>query len=153
MNTRLTWNSTLETGVRMIDLQHQELIELINELEIEHEHGRDDAALKNILPRLTAYVLFHFSTEEDLMANVMASDPHAIRHVEEHREFAEKVALFKTDRCIDPIRTLVQLLAYLRSWLVEHIMSTDKELGEYILSRGHQHRAAFSYPVKLASND
>ena len=127
---RLTWNSTLETGVRQIDLQHQDLIELIYEFEIAHLGGRDDEALENALPRLTAYVLFHFGTEERLMAGT----PNAAHHVNEHREFAEKVTSVKTERCVEPVQAVAPLLDYLKSWLVNHIMNTDKELARHILS-------------------
>ena len=134
MDKRLTWNSTLETGVRQIDLQHQELIALINELEIEHELGRDEDALKIVLPRLKAYVLFHFSTEENLMAGVAEGTPHAVGHIIEHRKFTDKVATFQIQPWVDPGQTALQLLDYLKSWLVNHIMITDKQLAGYILS-------------------
>jgi hypothetical protein len=74
---RLNWNAELVTGVRQIDLQHQELIELINELESAHERGQDDLALADVLPRLTSYALFHFCTEEGLMAKVAMNTSYA----------------------------------------------------------------------------
>lgn len=135
MTMRLTWNSLLETGVRQIDLQHQELIELINELVTAHEDGRDDEALEKVLPRLTAYVLFHFSTEESLMAGEAAGTPHAAHHLGEHRKFAEKVASIKAESCVEPVIIVAHLLEYLNSWLVNHIMNTDKELARHILAR------------------
>ena len=134
---RLHWNSSLETGVRQIDLQHQELIELINELETAHEAGHHDAALEEVLPRLTAYVLFHFGTEEGLLATVAAGSAYASHHLGEHRKFAEKVALMKSAPAAEPAEAIAQLLEYLKAWLVDHIMKTDKELARQLLSRRH----------------
>ena len=74
---RLIWTPELVTGVRQIDLQHQELIDLINELDAAHESGLDDLALADVLSRLTSYVLFHFGTEEGLMAKVAVSSQFA----------------------------------------------------------------------------
>lgn len=78
---RLIWTPELVTGVRQIDLQHQELIDLINELESAHESGQHTAALSEVLPRLTGYALFHFATEEGLMAKVAPSAAFAQHHV------------------------------------------------------------------------
>lgn len=132
---RLVWNADLATGVRQIDLQHQELIELINELEITHESGQDALALAEVLPRLTNYALFHFGTEEGLMAKVAVNTSFSLHHLSEHRQFAEKVTQMKAQPGADSAQTVVQLLDYLKSWLLEHIMKTDKELGKLIGAR------------------
>ncbi len=133
----LTWNYSLETGIRQIDQQHRKLIELINELEIAHENGRNAEALKNVLPRLTAYAQFHFKTEERLMEH-LTSSTHKAHHISEHRKFAKEVILIETVDCVEPTKTVVRLLDYLKSWLVNHIMKTDKELAGYILTRGRR---------------
>jgi hemerythrin len=132
---RLIWNAELVTGVRQIDLQHQELIELINELESAHDRGQDDLALADVLPRLTSYALFHFGTEEGLMAKVAMNTAYAQTHLNEHRLFAEKVTQMKGASGESASQTVVQLLDYLTSWLFEHIMKTDKALAKLILTR------------------
>ncbi len=132
---RLIWTPELVTGVRQIDLQHQELIDLINELDAAHESGLDDLALADVLSRLTSYVLFHFGTEEGLMAKVAVSSQSAKDHLNEHRQFAEKVARMKAEVGEDSTQTVAQLLEYLTSWLREHIMKTDKTLAKLILAR------------------
>jgi hemerythrin-like metal-binding protein len=133
---RLKWNSTLETGIRQIDLQHQELIGIINEIVTAHDEGRDDDVLENVLPRLKAYVIFHFSTEESLMTGLL-DGTHARQHKSEHREFGEKVASLTKESRNDCTRTVVELLDYLNSWLLDHIMSIDKELGKHLLALRH----------------
>ena len=132
---RLLWNTDLVTGVRQIDLQHQELIELINELESAHESGQNDLALADVLPRLTSYALFHFGTEEGLMANVAVNTPYALHHLGEHRLFAEKVTQMKAESGENSEQSVAQLLDYLKTWLLEHIMKTDKALAKLILAR------------------
>ena len=57
------WTSAMDTGVRQIDLQHQELVRLINEMERAHAAGQSSTALDDILPSLTTYALFHFGDE------------------------------------------------------------------------------------------
>ncbi|MDP1526476.1 MAG: bacteriohemerythrin [Rhodocyclaceae bacterium] len=124
----LTWTNTLSIGIRQIDLQHQELIELINALEAAHASGQRQAALEEVLPKLSAYVLFHFATEEAMMPRTLGD--HAERHRLQHQVFTERVEAL---RSMPPERIdLAELIAYLKQWLVEHIMKTDRELARLI---------------------
>jgi hemerythrin-like metal-binding protein len=132
---RLTWNSSLATGIRQIDLQHQELIEMINELEVAHLEGCDDKAINRLLPRLTSYVVFHFGTEESMVRKFAAGTPHAKHHLDEHSKFTQKIAAMKEAPGTDQPPLIAELIDYLKSWLLEHIMKTDKELGKLIQAR------------------
>lgn len=128
----LIWTDTLATGLRQIDLQHQELIELINALELAHDAGQRQEAIEEILPRLRAYVMFHFGTEEALMPT--ADGMHAERHRRQHREFSERITQLgqMSPESID----LPALIDYLKHWLIEHIMKTDRDLVRLIQGRG-----------------
>ncbi len=124
----LIWNDTLATGIRQIDLQHQELIELINTLEDAHASGQRQAALEDVLPKLSAYVLFHFATEEAMMSKSLGD--HAERHRRQHQVFTDRIEVL---RYTPPERIdLAELIAYLKQWLIEHIMKTDRELARLI---------------------
>ena len=127
----LIWNDTLATGVRQIDLQHQELIEIINELEAASVAGHQAVALDEVLPRLGAYVLFHFGTEESMLPSVCSE--HAQMHRRQHAEFSARVAALRNQPAtsID----LSGFVEYLKDWLINHIMRTDRELGQLIAAR------------------
>lgn len=126
----LTWNLSLATGIRQVDLQHQELIDIINDLEAAHLAGRQEQALQELLPQLAAYALFHFGTEEAMMKKSAEYGGHIARHLGEHRAFTEKVAAFRA-RPVIPAE-LAELVAYLNAWLVEHIMKTDREMASLL---------------------
>ena len=129
----LTWTQQLATGVRQIDLQHQELIDIINELEAASTAGNKLAAIEEVLPRLAAYVLFHFGTEEAMLSNL--SQEHAKAHQQMHRlqhaVFTERVHQL----CAQPLAEvdLDAFNLYLQSWLLAHILKTDRELGRLLL--------------------
>lgn len=125
----LTWDDKFTTGVRQIDLQHLELIQLINELESAHAAGRRAEAIDEVLPRLGAYVLFHFGTEESLMP--AHASAHAEKHRQQHAKFAERVAELR-EGILDN-DDLEALIIFLHRWLEQHIMKTDRELGRIIL--------------------
>lgn len=136
----IIWNSSFETGIRQVDLQHQELIELINELGAAHASGQDAVALKNILPRLTAYALFHFNEEEAIAACVASGTAHEEQHLAEHRNFAAKIAGLKFDQPEDTSQAVADLVAFLQTWLIEHIMQTDKQLAHIYHARQRMDR-------------
>jgi hemerythrin-like metal-binding protein len=122
----LHWNDTLGTGHRQIDRQHQELIDLINEFEQMVHTGHEQDAWALALPRLQTYVLFHFATEEALFGQTDAA--HAARHQAQHRAFVDRLAQWRAAPAVDPRG----LLDYLKTWLVEHIMKTDRELARQL---------------------
>lgn len=127
----ILWNNALATGLRQIDLQHQELIELINALESADAAGDRQAAVEEILPRLRAYIVFHFGTEEVLMPSF--DGKHCEHHRREHREFEERLAQLGASASEPP--DLRGLIAYLKDWLVAHIMKTDQELARLLQPR------------------
>ena len=131
----ITWNSSLETGHRQIDLQHQELIELINEAEAGLVAGRDPEVLQDIMPRLLAYVLFHFATEDALMTHSGVNTAHATAHQQAHKEFTDRVNAMKSGVDAGETGLLAPLVSYLQNWLVEHIMKTDRELANALAKR------------------
>lgn len=133
----IVWNDTLATGLRQIDLQHQELIALINALEAACDTGHTHEALTEALPQLNAYVLFHFGTEEMLFKQ--APSEHAERHRRQHAEFTDRVSAMQSvaHQAVD----LPALINYLKRWLIEHIMKTDRELARQILARLTPHKS------------
>jgi hemerythrin len=126
----LTWNLSLATGIRQIDLQHQELIDIINDLEAAHLAGKQEQAVEEVLPQLAAYALFHFGTEEAMMKKSPKCSGHAEQHLNQHRLFAEKIAAYRARPLSPP--ELAELVAYLNTWLVEHIMKTDREMADLL---------------------
>lgn len=132
---RLIWTPDLETGIRQIDLQHQELIEIINEFEAALEAGDDARAMADLLPRLAAYVAFHFATEEAMIPGVPGAASHKALHTEQHKDFSERLMKLKTMSGHELRREMTTMLEYLKQWLVDHIMKTDKQLARLIVVR------------------
>jgi hemerythrin-like metal-binding protein len=126
----------MATGVRQIDLQHQELIALINELEAALAAGREAQALGEALPKLTAYILFHFGTEESLMKNSGIASEHFALHKQQHKSFAEHIGALRSH---PDAATLPALIDYLKTWLVEHIMRSDRDLVATLGPHAHSH--------------
>jgi len=126
MNKRILWSAGMQTGNRSIDLQHVELIELINALAQLVETSSADREVADALQQLERYVLFHFNMEENMMANSRISPEHVLRHIEAHHAFSTKVEALRQDKDLDS--KLPEVVDYLVAWVSNHIMQTDQEL-------------------------
>ncbi len=126
----------MDTGVRQIDLQHQELVRLINQMERAHAAGQSSTALDDILPSLTTYALFHFGDEELLLAQVAEGTAYAEHHLKEHRNFVAEIQRLISSRASQSDAELVEVLTrYLANWLLTHISGTDRVLARKLLGK------------------
>ena len=130
------WTPAMNTGVRQIDLQHLELVDMINEMERAHTGGHSSIALDEILPRLSSYAIFHFGEEEVLLAQVAEGTAFAERHLIEHSGFVEEIQRLIANRGSQSDHDLAERLTrYLADWLVSHIAGVDRVLAHMLLGK------------------
>lgn len=119
------------TGVKIIDDQHRQMIQMVNDLNRSVEEGRDDAELKSQFAALLAFTGTHFATEEMLM------DHNTYPQVEEHKK--QHVGLLHDLQAIAGEFNQgaeLRLLQTIKDWLLGHIQHADKPLGAYLTSQG-----------------
>jgi hemerythrin-like metal-binding protein len=130
----VVWNDSFSVGVRKIDKQHQELINIMNLLVENEDAGGNSETLASVLDRMTKYAHYHFETEETLMLEYHYPDYES--HRDDHTDFKLKTAKF----CLDAVQrkeTLPdEVISYLRQWLTHHILRTDMKYKPYFLQRG-----------------
>lgn len=132
----ILWTPAMETGVRQIDVQHQQLVNMIKEMETAHASGQSSTALDALLPNLTVYAIFHFSEEEVLLAQVAEATAFAEHHLKEHHGFVEEIQRLVASRASQSDQDLAEvLIMYLTDWLVLHISGTDRALGHMLLGQ------------------
>ncbi|WP_371324270.1 bacteriohemerythrin [Dechloromonas sp. ZY10] len=119
----LVWRAEMATGIRAVDLQHEELVAMINALAEAVVAQADSAALDALAQRLDAYIVFHFGTEENLMSTLPRGSEHVTLHRQQHREFVAELARLRQSGAFR------ELLSYLENWIVAHIMKTDRALA------------------------
>jgi hemerythrin-like metal-binding protein len=123
----IIWNTDLVTGVDEIDDQHRILVKTIN-----------DAGVQQITRDLLSYAIYHFETEEELMAqhNYIGVHPaDATAHHQQHRSFSAKVVAVREGLKTGTPISREDLLSFLNGWLVGHIMNTDKKLAAFLLTQ------------------
>lgn len=135
----IVWNDTMATGIGDIDSQHRYLIHALAAAREQLPHLDEPDKLEAITKDLLGYALFHFETEEALMADFgyAASSPEeAERHHREHREFSSQVLSVREALQEGHAVSGESVLDFLESWLVNHIMKTDQLLGVYLREKG-----------------
>ena len=132
----LTWKDSYSVGIESIDNDHKKLIHLINNLQTAIDYKTDKLIEKQTLDEVIDYTHYHFDREEGLMEE--NGYPDFVAHKAKHKEMIEKVNEFVLEFETDEEDAIQSLLAYLKSWLINHINGTDKEYSEYLISKGFE---------------
>ncbi len=130
----MTWSKELSVGHEGIDSQHQELINYINELHDAMKAGKGDAIMAPILDCLLDYTVNHFGFEEKLMK--ASAYPGATAHLEEHRKLKKEVFAFQENFKAKKMMITMDLMKFLKDWLLSHILKVDKEFAKHLASKG-----------------
>ena len=86
------WDKNFETGIGVVDEQHQYLVGFINHygnLLSENTISVEDISIA--LLDLTSYAEFHFKEEESLMRGCGVYDLHIEEHIKVHRVFMRDI--------------------------------------------------------------
>lgn len=130
----LEWNDGLSTGIERIDNQHKKLVDIVNRIHDGMLANNSYFQLSDIFTELRDYTTYHFSTEEDYMEKYAYQDTNV--HKNEHHSFVEKFTQVEQDCKSGKNAISMDILNYLSSWLVTHILGTDKNLGAFLQSKG-----------------
>ena len=127
---RIQWSEYLSVGIEQIDSQHKELIRIANGLISAVEKQRGDRVINNVIRRLRNYTVFHFNSEEGLMADVRY--PRRGEHENEHAKLKRIVKGFQRNLYKGERLTAEDVLNFLKIWLLKHILHSDRMLADFI---------------------
>ena len=130
----LRWTPSLSVGIASIDSQHKKLVDLINDLYVKMHSGEGRKGVGDALAKLIDYTGTHFQFEEDLFASHGYED--AAAHAGIHRELVARVVDFQNQFASGEADISVELMDFLKDWLVEHIKKTDAKYAPFLLSKG-----------------
>jgi len=131
----IDWNdATYSVGVKQFDDEHKELVRLINELHAAMKSGRGRDVMGPTLSSLTRYVKFHFAREEELMSR--HGYPGLATQRQQHDGFTKRLADYQKNFDDGSIGITVDLLQFLQSWLIDHILRTDRQYTEFFTGKG-----------------
>lgn len=120
----LMWRPEYAVGNGELDLQHQRLIEIVNELDMALRRGDSAHRLEAALHELIRFAKIHFATEERYME--ASRFPGYSMHRQQHEALAREVARLAADVRSGRISLSLRIAAILSEWLEEHIRVSDQ---------------------------
>ena len=130
----ITWNETLSVKIKKFDDQHIKLVDMINDLYDAMKAGNGSEAVGKILGELVNYTVTHFADEEQLLSQ--HAYPDLAAHKLEHENLVQQVLdLQQKFEAGHTILTL-NVMMFLKDWLMTHIKGDDKKYGDYLNSKG-----------------
>jgi hemerythrin-like metal-binding protein len=123
------WDESLSVGIKLMDLQHEMLLNVIAVVSEALTEEKYDLAVEKF-ELLVNYTEYHFYEEEKLMMREAYPDisEHKIMHI----EIMNKVHSYGKDLESGDFSEAKEIVEFLESWLVNHIKGQDKKYGAMI---------------------
>ena len=118
------WSDDYNTGIPVIDKEHQGLFALINDLYDKVGAGSAETSVQATVEALVDYVNYHFDHEEALMEACHYHD--IVSHKAGHRKLQSQVEAFRASYERDPAAfDMTDFMAFLAFWIENHILQSD----------------------------
>lgn len=137
MKEFIRWSDISSVGINEIDDQHKELLNIFNELN--ETLGNEDR--KAVIDKLVKYTIIHFATEEIVMN--ISNYPDIEEHKKQHKALNDTVCGYINKYEHDPDLTNHDLLLFLKQWLTEHTIESDKKFGAFLLNTKSNEKSWF----------
>ena len=118
-------------GIKLIDDQHKELLNLVNEF-LSHSSGNEadeQVYFKSVIDHAVNYIKTHFATEEKIM--LATKFPEYDEHKKEHEKFV--LTVVKTAKEYDAGKRMVlrNFANFLKEWVLTHVAIVDVKYSHY----------------------
>ena len=127
----VTWSDSYSMGIKIIDEQHKDLLDFVNEL-YAHATGNEEEELawfKEVIQQAVQYIKEHFATEEKYMKLTMFHG--YAEHKKTHDEFTliveNSVKDFQEGKGLD----LEKFAYFLKDWVLTHLAIMDRQYSNY----------------------
>lgn len=130
----MQWVDELSVNIRWVDEQHIRLIDLINELHKAMSSGKGKEAIADVLTQLKEYTVFHFGREEKEFTKY--GYPESETHKVAHQMFVAKIDSFEEKILSGRSSVTMEVLDFLKDWLIKHIMGVDQQYGPFFNQKG-----------------
>ena len=134
MAIMINWSDEFSVDIQEIDEQHKCLVELINKLYTGLAAKDSTEAIEQVLDELASYTGVHFAVEECLMRMFDYGEYESHKAV--HDRIVERVAEFQHQFKSGNHKVGMELLYFLKDWLMDHINLVDKKYAPHLPKLG-----------------
>lgn len=128
------WSDTYSVKIGIIDMQHKNLVGMVNDLHQAMVAGHGKEQLGKILAGLVKYTQVHFKTEESLMES--HKYPEYNQHKTEHEKLTRTVLDFQAKFQKSEVGLTIEVMQFLKDWLAKHIMASDQRYSPFLNAHG-----------------
>ena len=128
--TLLQWKPSYSLGIPSVDLEHRELIGLVNEVYGHLEEESDPAEIDACLEDIYAAIASHFALEERHMREAKYAEYDA--HKDEHENLLDQLRDMMDDFVDDPGPGKAALQEKLADWFGQHFATFDARLHDQL---------------------
>jgi hemerythrin-like metal-binding protein len=117
-------------GLKIVDDQHLKIVDMLNDLNEAIKHRKSIEQIDQHLEELIQFTDYHFKTEERLMHEYGFLEE--VEHQSAHEHLLNEIAYLKTQFKHGGELVLLQKL---KDWFNTHIVSSDKDLVDFIIEQ------------------
>lgn len=130
------WDDNFNTGLPIVDEQHQKLVQMLNRLASNIAYGTSVELLNEIFDEMAEYAVYHFKTEETIWREYLSDDPDERAHQATHQSFVQEVVHLKAALTVRSLSEVAEeTLGFLARWLASHILESDRYLAYVVLAQ------------------
>ncbi|MDR3710433.1 MAG: bacteriohemerythrin [Capsulimonadaceae bacterium] len=130
----LTWTDELSVGVAVIDSDHRNVVDKLNDLFDGAQTAQSKEKIDKLLNELIALTAAHFVREEQLFAQTEYPDVRT--HRAQHAYLCKQALTIQQEFRSGVIESLSpEALDVLKNKLVNHMKGFDKKCGQYLCAR------------------
>ena len=128
----LKWGAEYNIGIKEIDSQHEEFVNIINKLCWAEEHSFPIEIGVRLVYELIKYAEFHFTCEENMM--FLYKYGRLSSQIEEHKKLLGIMQMKMNEFKNGSIGyDAVSKFAFM--WLISHTVEEDKKFGDFMKSK------------------
>lgn len=133
-NVLFPWSQKFQVGIGFVDAQHKQLVDIINRLHEAMASGRGKEVLGKTLEELIRYTKAHFAAEEKVLES--SGYPEFPQHHAEHERLTLAVLEFHRKLISNELGLSINVMAFLKDWLGQHILNVDMQYAPYLKAKG-----------------
>ncbi|MES9970434.1 MAG: bacteriohemerythrin [Candidatus Thiodiazotropha sp.] len=130
----VSWSEEFSVNVKVIDEQHQTMLDIVNNLHTAVEENEDKETLKQLLIELNEHTRSHFATEDELMKQY--DYPGYEQHLHEHNVLLQHLGNIVESVTGGKDPTFRSDYDVSSDWVLIHIFKSDKDLGGFLNKQG-----------------
>lgn len=128
------WNEDMSVGVAELDGHHKKLLSMINRLVVAIGEGKGKEHVGNSVSELVDYTEYHFNLEHEYFHKFGFVE--SAEHMEQHTAFVKKIRETSEKVKSGKLVLSINILYFLKDWLVKHIMVVDKKYTQLLHDNG-----------------